>query len=99
MALAGVLLTEINELAAESAEQDQTARTCSLILLVTLRKIRSWLRKITQGLLAFDLLLDWFIFWAYIALFVGPLMTLVYQGCSFSSLPAVLYLQFIKRMR
>ena len=33
------LLIEINEREAESAEQDQTARMCSLILLHTLRKI------------------------------------------------------------
>ena len=36
--LSEVPLTEINERAAESAEQDQTARMCRLILLYTLRK-------------------------------------------------------------
>ena len=35
----GSILTEIDDRAAESAEQDQTARMCSLILLDTLRKI------------------------------------------------------------
>ena len=38
-----VSLIEINDRAAESVEQDQTARTCSLILLYTLRKISTCL--------------------------------------------------------
>ena len=39
MVLEGILLIEINDRAAESAERDQTTRMCSLILLYTLRKI------------------------------------------------------------
>ena len=35
---------EINGRSAESAEQDQTARMCRLILLNTFRKINPWLR-------------------------------------------------------
>ena len=38
MPLDRVLLMDINDTAAESAEQDQTARMCRLILLYTLRK-------------------------------------------------------------
>ena len=38
----GTSLTEINGIVAESAEQDQTARMCSLILLYTLREINLW---------------------------------------------------------
>ena len=41
MTIGGLSLIEINDRAAESAEQDQTARTCSLILLCTLRKINT----------------------------------------------------------
>ena len=39
MALDGVLMSELNDTAADSAEQDQTARMCRLILLYTLSKI------------------------------------------------------------
>ena len=39
VALNGVLSIEINDGVLESAEQDQTARTCRLILLYTLSKI------------------------------------------------------------
>ena len=35
------LLTNINDIAAESAEQDQTVRMCKLTLLYTLRKNKS----------------------------------------------------------
>ena len=45
--LNGVWLTEIYDKAVESVEQDQTARTCSLILLYTLRKINP--RSRTEG--------------------------------------------------
>ena len=37
----GLSRTEINGLTLERAEQDQTARMCSLILLYTLRKINA----------------------------------------------------------
>ena len=39
MILVGVSLTDVNDRTADSVEQDQTARMCSLILLYTLRKI------------------------------------------------------------
>ena len=50
MALNGVSLTEINAGAAESAEQDQTARMCRLILLYILRKMitYSWSLTLSQ---------------------------------------------------
>ena len=48
MAYDRVSLAEINDRAAESAEQDQTARTCSLILLYTLRKIHSLSRTVVK---------------------------------------------------
>ena len=50
MHLDRLLLTEINDISAESAEQDQTARMCSLILLYTLRKINPRSRTAGQGL-------------------------------------------------
>ena len=43
------LLTEISDRLAESADQDQTARSCSLILLYTLRKITDLLQKPRRG--------------------------------------------------
>ena len=39
MASEGVYMIHISDKAADSAEQDQTARRCSLILLYTLRKM------------------------------------------------------------
>ena len=39
MVLDGALLTESNNKAAESTDQDQTARMCRLILLCTLREM------------------------------------------------------------
>ena len=43
--MGGFALTEFyTNKTAESAEQDQTARMCSLILLYTLRKINQWMR-------------------------------------------------------
>ena len=57
MALDGLSLTEISDQAAESAEQDQTARMCRLILFYTIRKhsqlSRTWknrYRPILPGL-------------------------------------------------
>ena len=47
MTLGGILCTEIKDRPVESAEQDQTARMCSLILLYTLRKMNKWLRTAT----------------------------------------------------
>ena len=44
MALYEFSMTEFNDRATESAEQDQTARMCSLILHYTIRKINSWLQ-------------------------------------------------------
>ena len=44
-----VLWTEINNRAAESAVQDQTARMCRLILPYTLRKINSYSCTATLG--------------------------------------------------
>ena len=41
----GLSLTKTNDRTAESPEQDQTARMCSLILLYTLRKINLWSQK------------------------------------------------------
>ena len=38
MVMDGFSWTQIYDIKAESEEQDQTARTCSLILLFTLRK-------------------------------------------------------------
>ena len=35
-------MTEINDISAESVEQDQTARMCRLILPYTLRKVIPW---------------------------------------------------------
>ena len=46
------LLTEINDRSAESVEQDQTARTCSLIFLYTLRKMHGLKRTIRVDLQA-----------------------------------------------
>ena len=46
MAKDGVPSTETNDRIAESADQDQTAHTCSLILLWTLRKINIWSQKV-----------------------------------------------------
>ena len=43
-----VSLTEINDRTVESAEQDQTARMCRLILLYTLRKYKSMVRSLKQ---------------------------------------------------
>ena len=43
----GGLLSVSNDKEVESAEQDQTARMCRLILLYTLRKIIAWSR--TEG--------------------------------------------------
>ena len=40
MAIVGNSLTKTNDGVAESAEQDQTARMCRLILLYTLRTLR-----------------------------------------------------------
>ena len=54
MAFDRVSLTEINDRAAESAEQDQTARTCRLILLYTLRKISCRKRKDRHSSKFFD---------------------------------------------
>ena len=45
MALAGVSLKELNERATESADQGQTARMRSLILIYTFRKINPCPRK------------------------------------------------------
>ena len=45
MALDGFPLTKIHAGKAESAEQDQTARMCSLILLCTLRKEKKKKKK------------------------------------------------------
>ena len=55
MALCGILLRESNDRIAESAEQDQTARLCSLILLNTLRKINSWSRTTGKGLIKYQI--------------------------------------------
>ena len=44
-----VLLTELNKRASESAEQDQTARMCSLILLYTLRETNLTSRTAGHG--------------------------------------------------
>ena len=43
MALGWLSLRKINNRVAESAEQDQHARMCRLILLYTLRKVNLWL--------------------------------------------------------
>ena len=42
---------DMNDSAADSADQDQTARICQLILLYTIRKINPRLRKVRQELL------------------------------------------------
>ena len=42
--MGGNFLKEFNNKAAESAERDQTACMCSLILLYTFRKISPWSR-------------------------------------------------------
>ena len=47
--MVGFPLTEINDRPAKSAQQDQTARMCSLILLNTLLKINLWSRAVDQG--------------------------------------------------
>ena len=44
MTLDEISLTKINDRAAESAEQDQTARKCSQISPYTLLKLNPWLR-------------------------------------------------------
>ena len=51
MTLGGFSFTEMNDISAETAGQDQTARICSLILLYTLRKKkRTWSQQKTKNL-------------------------------------------------
>ena len=54
MAFDGVSLTEVNNGPAGSAEQDQSARRCTLILLYTLRKSKTTVdRSIENACVAF----------------------------------------------
>ena len=46
MTFDGVSLKKFNDTAPESAEQDQTARTCRLILLYTVRKVNPMVSKV-----------------------------------------------------
>ena len=50
MEAVGVLLTGMTDKTAESAEQDQPARMCRLILLYTLRKMNPCRGRLDKGL-------------------------------------------------
>ena len=49
MALNGVLLTEINDRAWETAEQDRTASLWGIILIYTLHKMKLWSETAVEG--------------------------------------------------
>ena len=50
----GFVEKQIRDKEKESAEQDQTARMCSLILLYTLRKINAYKRTAVQGFKSYN---------------------------------------------